>query len=86
MLIMWIVVQAVGWFSSPVVGRLIDRIGERKILVFYYSFMTVCFLGYAFIKSKYILYGVFLLDSCFFVFAMALTTYIGRLRPPTKRQ
>jgi MFS family permease len=52
MLIMWIVVQAVGWFSSPVVGRLIDRIGERKILVFYYSFMTVCFLGYAFIRSK----------------------------------
>ena len=68
MLIMWIVVQAVGWFSSPAVGRLIDRIGERKILVFYYSFMTVCFLGYAFIKSKYILYGVFLLDSSFLCF------------------
>jgi predicted MFS family arabinose efflux permease len=85
MLVMWIIVQAVGWFSSPVVGRLIDRIGERKILVFYYSFMTVCFLGYAFIKSKYILYGVFLLDSCFFVFAMALTTYIGRLAPANEK-
>jgi predicted MFS family arabinose efflux permease len=85
MLIMWIVVQAVGWFSSPVVGRLIDRIGERKILVFYYSFMTVCFLGYAFIRSKYILYGVFLLDSSFFVFAMALTTYIGRLAPANEK-
>jgi MFS family permease len=85
MLIMWIVVQAVGWFSSPIVGRLIDRIGERHILVFYYSFMTVCFLGYAFIKSKYILYGVFLLDSSFFVFAMALTTYIGRLAPANEK-
>ncbi len=85
MLIMWIVVQAIGWFSSPAVGRLIDRIGERKILVFYYSFMTVCFLGYAFIRTKYILYGVFLLDSCFFVFAMALTTYIGRLAPANEK-
>ncbi len=85
MLLMWIVVQAVGWFSSPVVGRLIDRVGERRILVFYYSFMTVCFLGYAFIRSKYILYGVFLLDSCFFVFAMALTTYIGRLAPTNEK-
>jgi len=82
---MWIVVQAVGWFSSPAVGRLIDRIGERKILVFYYSFMTICFLGYAFIRSKYILYGVFLLDSSFFVFAMALTTYIGRLAPANEK-
>jgi MFS family permease len=85
MLVMWITVQAVGWFSSPAVGRLIDRIGERKVLIFYYSFMTFCFLGYAFIKSKYLLYGVFLLDSCFFVFAMALTTYVGRLAPASEK-
>jgi MFS family permease len=84
-LILWIIVQAVGWFASPAVGRLIDRIGERKILVFYYSFMTICFLGYAFIKSKYVLYGVFILDSSFFVFAMALTTYIGSLTPANEK-
>jgi MFS family permease len=81
MLIMWIIVQGVGWFSSPAVGRLIDKIGERKVLVFYYAFLTVCFLGYAFIKSRYILYCIFLLDSACFVFAMALTTYVGRLAP-----
>jgi MFS family permease len=85
MLIMWIAVQAVGWFTSPAVGRLIDRIGERKVLVFYYSFMTLCFIGYAFIRNKFLLYGVFLLDSAFFVFAMALTTYIGRLTPPSEK-
>jgi len=85
MLIMWMFVQAVGWFTSPAVGRLIDRVGERPVLVFYYSFMTVCFLGYAFIKSKYLLYGIFLLDSSFFVFAMALTTYIGRLAPANEK-
>jgi MFS family permease len=85
MLILWMIVQAVGWLTSSPVGRLIDRIGERKVLVFYYSFMTVCFLGYAFIRSKYILYGVFLLDSSFFVFAMALTTYVGRLAPASEK-
>ncbi len=84
-LIMWIVTQAIGWFSSPAVGRLIDRIGERRVLVFYYAFMTFCFVGYAFIRNKYVLYGVFLLDSSFFVFAMALTTYIGRLVPPNEK-
>lgn len=85
MLIMWMFVQAVGWFASPAVGRLIDRVGERSVLIFYYSFMTICFLGYAFIKSKYLLYGVFILDSSFFVFAMALTTYIGRLAPTNEK-
>ena len=85
MLMMWIAVQAVGWFTSPAVGRLIDRIGERKVLVFYYTCMTCFFIGYAFIRVKYILYGIFLLDSAFFVFAMALTTYVGRLTPPSER-
>jgi len=84
-LAMWIVTQVIGWFSSPAVGRLIDRIGERRVLVFYYAFMTLCFVGYAFIRNKYVLYGVFLLDSSFFVFAMALTTYIGRLVPPNEK-
>ena len=85
MLIMWMFVQAIGWFTSPAVGKLIDHIGERPVLVFYYSFLMVCFLGYAFIKSKYFLYGVFILDSSFFVFAMALTTYIGKLAPANEK-
>jgi MFS family permease len=84
-IVMWICTQAIGWFSSPAVGRLIDRIGERRVLVFYYAFLMLCFLGYAFIRNKYILYGVFLLDSSFFVFAMALTTYVGRLVPPNEK-
>jgi len=85
MLIMWIAVQAVGWFTSPAVGRLIDRVGERKVLVFYYTCMTCFFIGYAFIRVRFILYGIFLLDSAFFVFAMALTTYVGRLTPSSER-
>jgi MFS family permease len=85
MLVLWMIVNVVGWFSSPAVGRLIDRIGERKVLVFYYSFMTLCFIGYATIHLKYLLYGVYLLDSSFFVFAMALTTYIGRLTTPAEK-
>ena len=85
MLILWMVVQAVGWFSSRAVGRLIDRVGERRVLVFYYAFMTICFVGYIFIKNKYLLYGVYLLDSAFFVFAMAITTYIGKLAPASEK-
>jgi MFS family permease len=85
MLIFWIITQGVGWFTSPAVGRLIDRVGERKVLIFYYTFMTLCFLGYATIHSKMLIYGVYLLDSAFFVFAMALTTYIGRIVPPEEK-
>jgi predicted MFS family arabinose efflux permease len=84
-LILWIIVQAIGWRSSRAVGKLIDKIGERKLLIFYYTCLTFLFIGYAIIRNKYVLYGIFLVDNAFFVFAMALTTYVGRLAPSNEK-
>jgi predicted MFS family arabinose efflux permease len=84
-LILWLIVQAIGWRSSRAVGKLIDKIGERKLLIFYYTCLTFLFIGYALIRNKYVLYGIFLVDNAFFVFAMALTTYVGRLAPSNEK-
>jgi predicted MFS family arabinose efflux permease len=102
MLLLWMVVQAAGWLTSPRVGRLIDRVGERKVLIFYYSSMAVVFCGYialqllpdylkvhapavgawlTFERVKYMLWALFVLDSAFFVFAMAMTTYVRKIAP-----
>ena len=80
-LLLMTIVQIIGYSVSPWVGRLIDRIGERRILLFYYICLTVFFTGYALIPNRQLLYGVFILDSSFFVFAMALTTYVNRIAP-----
>jgi len=82
MLLLWIATQTIAWVASPLVGRLIDRIGERPVLVFYFACLTVFFVGYAVVRNRYLLYGLFVIDNAFFVFAMALTTYIGRIAPP----
>jgi predicted MFS family arabinose efflux permease len=74
-------VQAIGYFASPAVGKLIDRIGERKILLFYYSCLTVFFVGYATIPNRAVLYALYVVDNAFFVFALALTTYVNRIAP-----
>ncbi len=81
MLWLWIAIQTLGWLISPVVGRLIDRLGERKMLIVYYLSLTACFSSYALVDNKYVLYGVFVIDSAFFAFAMALTTYVNRIAP-----
>ena len=78
-------VQVVGYFASPRVGRLIDRVGERRILTFYYACLTVLFVGYAVIPSRSVLYGIFVIDSAFFVLGMALSTYVGRIAPHSER-
>jgi MFS family permease len=84
MLTLWCIVQAISYITAPRVGRLIDRIGERKILIFYFSSLIAVFAGYALVGNKYILYGLFVMDSAFFVFAQALTTYVGRIAPPSE--
>ena len=80
-LVLAAVIQGIGYFTSPRVGRLIDRVGEQKVLVFYYSFVTVMFLGYAFLQGKYILYAVYILDNATFVFNTGLTTYVNKIAP-----
>ena len=84
MLVLWIIVQAIGWFSMPLVGRLIDRVGERKVLVFDFAGLTLFFCGYALVRNQYCLWALFVVDNAFFVFAMALTTYVRRIAPPTE--
>lgn len=84
MLLLWLGVQVFGWLASPHVGRIIDRIGERPVLMFYYATLVVFFLGYAFLRDKYLLYGVFVLDNAFFILAMALTTYVRHIAPPSE--
>jgi len=85
MILLWASIQVVGWVASPRVGRLVDRIGEKKVLGFYYSFMILVFFGYAFVPQKSWLYAIFVLDGSFFVFAVALTTYVGRIAPASER-
>ncbi|HUW35452.1 MAG TPA: MFS transporter, partial [Planctomycetota bacterium] len=81
MLLLMIGVQATGYVTSPAVGRLIDRIGERPVLIFYYSCLTLFFVGYAVVPNRGVLYGIYVIDNAFFVFAMSLTTYVSRIAP-----
>lgn len=82
MLMLWMAIQVTNWFGAPVVGRLIDRFGERPMLVIYYTAMALVFVGYASLDNPAVLYVLFVADSAFFMFAMALTTYVNRIAPP----
>lgn len=84
MLGLFIAIQAIGWFIAPRVGRLIDRVGERRVLSMYYASMTAIFIGYAFIQRPWVLYALFVMDSAFFVCTMAMTTYLNRIAPPAE--
>ena len=84
MLLLWSAVQVIGYFSAPRVGRLIDRVGERKVLVAYFCCVAVFFAGYATIPNTYVLYGVFVADNAVFVLTMALNTYANGIAPKSE--
>jgi len=84
MLLLWMAIQAISWVASPRVGRLIDRVGERKVLVFYFTCLMLFFVGYALVPNRAVLYVIYVVDCAFFVFAMALTTYVNRIAPPSE--
>jgi predicted MFS family arabinose efflux permease len=85
-LVLSAIIQGIGYFTSPRVGKLIDKVGEQKVLVFYYSFVTIMFLGYAFLQGKYILYAVYILDNATFIFNTGLTTYVNKIAPKSEHR
>ena len=85
MILLWTAIQAIGYVASPRIGRLIDRLGERRVLFIYYGTVTALVLCYALVGVKYLLYAVFVVDSATFALAMAITSYVGRLAPPVER-
>ncbi|MCY2925715.1 MAG: MFS transporter [Planctomycetota bacterium] len=74
-------IQVSNWIAAPRVGRLIDRIGERGVLMTYFVGLAVFFTGYALITNRIALCVLYVLDSSFFLLGMGLTTYVNRIVP-----
>jgi len=72
----------VNMFGAPVVGRLIDRIGERKILLTSYAALIFVFIGYAEIRHAHVLYVMYCLDNLFYLSTACLTTYLQKIAAP----
>lgn len=85
MLLLQIGVQAVRTLFAAPVGRLVDRVGERPILIFNYTGLVVFCAGYSFLSDVRFLAALYMLDSIFFIFGVALNTYVGKLAPPAER-
>lgn len=84
MLLLFLLTQVINFLLFPRVGRLIDHWGERRTLLIYYSTMACFFAGYAFLPNRAALITLFVVDGAFFMLAMALTSYVRRIAPPSE--
>jgi predicted MFS family arabinose efflux permease len=73
--------QVVVLFSSPIVGWLVDKFGERIMLSASYLGLVFVFSGYALFKNVAHLYILYCIDNFLFVGGIALTTYLNKIAP-----
>ena len=73
-----VLLQAVGYGTSiitrPLLGRLADRYGETKVLMWCYGLTSLVFTGYAFIQNHTALFILFTIDNIL-NFELVITLY-----------
>lgn len=74
--------NAVNYFLSPMIGRAVNRYGERKVLTLEYSALFFVFLGYALTDSKLLVAVLYILDHIFYNFAMAIRSFFQKIADP----
>ncbi|MEX2356115.1 MAG: MFS transporter [Thermaerobacterales bacterium] len=67
-------------YARPLMGRLVDQFGERRVFIISYLSVTGIVLGYAGISYLPALYVLFCLDQVFRV-EMVTTTYLDKIAP-----
>lgn len=83
---LWLVSTILGVFVAPFVGRMIDRFGERRVLMGDGLLLLLVCLAYGFagdlfqpLVARFICYGAFVLDLTLLAAQMARTTYLSKL-------
>ncbi|MBL4615909.1 MAG: MFS transporter [Magnetovibrio sp.] len=82
MSLMFLATSAMAIWFSPKVGRLIAKLGERKVLIIEYAGLIVVFLAYAFVETAWVAVGLYLLDHLFFAMSFASKTYFQKIADP----
>lgn len=74
--------QVVNVIAGPIVGRMIDKIVERKMMIFCYTALIFVFIGYARAQRVEALYVLYILDNLLYQSATCLSTYLHKIADP----
>ena len=82
MTLLFIVNNIVGYILNSVIGKAINRFGERFISSIEYSGVMVVFLVYAFSTSKNLVMFMYIIDNILYNFDVSIRTYFQKIADP----
>ena len=77
-----VVNSIVNIFEGPMIGRMIDKVGAKKILTISYAGLILVFAGYAMVEHAAVLYVLYCVDNLFYISADCMTIYLHRIAAP----
>ena len=77
-----VAISIVNLLIAPMVGKAIDRWGERRILTINYVALVFIFISYAVVTYLPALFGIYILDGIVYTLSIAVTTYVDRIAEP----
>lgn len=80
--LLFLINNTVNWLLNPVIGRLINILGERKLLTFQFAPAIFIFLGYAYLDNGLIVAFLYILDQFTFSFNIAEKTFFQKMGDP----
>ena len=66
-------------FMAPLIGRIIEKIGERRALTIEYIGLIGIFIGYALVENALIAAALYVFDHLFFAMAIGIKTYFQKI-------
>lgn len=70
------------WLFAAKIGKLIGKIGERKVLTFEYIGLILVFVSYGLTDNSTVAAVLYVVDHLFFALAIAIKTYFQKIAKP----
>lgn len=67
------------YFANPLIGKAVNKYGERVVLTVEYTTLTLVFLGYALTESALLAGALYVVDNIVFNFSMAIKTFYQKI-------
>ena len=80
--ILFMLNNIINYFVNPIIGRAVNRFGERAVLSIEYTSLLVIFSAYALTESAVVAGTLYVLDNVVFNFAMAIRTFYQKIADP----
>ncbi len=80
--ILFVVNNVINYFVNPLIGRAVNRFGERKVLSLEYASLIVVFLAYAVTSSPIVAACLYVFDNVLFNFSIAIKTFFQKIADP----